>query len=195
MGLGSCIKHEVIPAPIPKVDLTCHFQGTINGTDVELTENVLGYYLNNSKAKILLPAPNLSSAVYYAEMLSTQTPVSVKVGIGSVMWDASTATEPTLALFNTFHTTNTTPVYSNAAAAGFEVTFKDGTGTAWTTSQSSTNFQDVTFSAITQESDSQGDYSKFTCNFNCYVYHTDPITLQLDSIRIQNAQFKGWFKR
>jgi hypothetical protein len=195
VGLSSCIEHEVIPAPVPMVDLSCHFQGTINGTDVELTENVLGYKCTTSKAKILLPPPSLSSAVYYSEILSAQTPISVKVGLGSVMWDMSTANDPTLALFNGFHLLNTTPVFSNGAAAGFEVTYKDLSGTSWVSKQNSTNFQDVTFSAITQESDTAGDYSKFTCNFDCYVYHTNPTTLVLDSLRIQAATFKGWFKR
>jgi hypothetical protein len=187
LGLNSCIEHEVIPAPVPMVDLSCHFQGTINGTDVELTENVLGYYCNTSKAKILLPPPSLSSAVYYSEILSAQTPISIKVGLGSVMWDMSTATDPTLALFNAFHTSNTTPVFSNGGATGFEVTYKDATGTSWVS--------DVTFSSISQESDTAGDYSKFTCTFDCYVYHTNPTTLVEDSINIQAATYKGWFKR
>jgi len=195
LGLNSCIEHEVIPAPVPMVDLTCHFQGTINGTDIELTENVVGYYCNTSKAKILLPPPSLSSAVYYSEILSAQTPISIKVGLGSVMWDMSAASDPTLALFNAFHTSNTTPVFSTGGASGFEVTYKDASGTAWVSKQNSTNFQDVTFSAISQESDTAGDYSKFTCTFDCYVYHTNPTTLVEDSINIQAATFKGWFKR
>lgn len=194
-GLNSCIEHEVIPAPVPMVDLSCHFQGTVNGTDIELTENVVGYYCNTSKAKILLPPPSLSSAVYYSEILSAQTPLSIKVGLGSVMWDMSTASDPTLALFNTFHNTTTTPTYSNSGATGFEVTYKDAMGTSWKSKETSTNFQDVTISDISQESDVDGDYSKFTCNFECYVYHTDPITLVEDSLKIQAAEFKGWFKR
>ncbi|MEY3238052.1 MAG: hypothetical protein RI883_2153, partial [Bacteroidota bacterium] len=43
-GLSSCIEHEVIPAPVPMVDLSCHFNGVVNGSNLELTENVLGYY-------------------------------------------------------------------------------------------------------------------------------------------------------
>jgi hypothetical protein len=195
VGLSSCIDHEVIPAPIPMVELDCHFQGTINGTNVEFTENVLGYYCNAEKAKILLPPPNYSSAVYYSEILSAQTPVSIKVGLGSVMWDASTTSDPTLTLFNNFHINNTLPVFSNSGTTGFEVTYRDGLGKTWVSDENSVNYQDVIFSNIVQESDSSGDYSKFVCDFDCYVYRINDVTLLLDSLRIQAAEFEGWFKR
>lgn len=195
LGLGSCIEHEIIPAPVPMVELNCHFIGSINSTNVELTENVLGYYCNTSQDKFILAPPAFSSVVYYSEMLSAQTPVSIKIGIGSAMWDASTTSDPTLTLFNSFHFNNPTPNYSNNGTSGFEVTYKDGVGNTWVSDENSVNFQDVSFSSIVQESDSTGDYSKFICDFECYVYRTDPITSNLDSVHIQAAEFQGWFKR
>lgn len=195
IGLGSCIEHEVIPAPVPMVELNCHFQGIINGTNVEFTENVLGYSCSAEKAKILLPTPAYSSAVYYSEISSTQSSVAVKVGLGSVMWDASTTSDPTLTLFNNFHMNTTLPVFSNSGTNGFEVTYTDGLGKEWVSEETSVNYQDVIFSNIIQESDSSGDYSKFVCNFDCYVYRTNDVTLLLDSLRIQAAEFEGWFKR
>ena len=194
-GVSSCIKHEVIPAPVPMVDLSCHFIGTVNGTTVELTENVLGYYCTTSKAKILLPSPSLSSASYFSQMLSSSTPVSAKIALGSVMWDAATAIDPDVAAFNAFHGSNLTPNFSTLGASGFEFSYRDGTGVTWTSKSNSVNFQDVTFSSIVQESDTSGDYSKFKCNFECYVYHTDAVTLVLDSIHVQGAQYEAWFKR
>lgn len=195
LGLNSCIEHEVIPAPEPSVDLFCEFTGTINGTNVALTQNVNGYYLNTSKAKILLPPPSLSSAVYYSEILSPSASTSIKVGLGSVTWDASTTNEPTLTLFNNFHLNTLTPAFSDNGTSGFEVTYRDGLGKTWVSHQNSVNFQDVTFSSILQETDATGDYSKFTCDFTCYVYRQDAVTLLWDSLPIQNAKFKGWFQR
>lgn len=195
LGLGSCIEHEVIPAPIPQVELFGEFTGVINGTNVNFTQNVLGYEVVNTKAKILLPTPSLSSAVYYSEILSSQTPVSIKIGLGSVQWDASTSTDPTLEMFNAFHLANTTPSFSDNGTTGFEVTYRDGLGKIWKSSETSLNFQDVTFSNIKQESDASGDYSKFTCDFECYVYRINDVTLDLDSLRIQSAKFKSWFQR
>lgn len=195
LGFTSCIEHEVIPAPVPMVDLNCHFQGNINSTNVEFTENVNGYMCAGEKAKILLPPPNYSSAIYYSEILSAQSPVSIKLAMGSIMWDASTTEDPTLSQFNEFFTNNTTPNFSDQALAGFEVTYKDGAGVSWVSKENSVNVQDVIFSNISQESDSTGDYSKFKCSFECYVYHTDGITLEEDSLRIHSALFEGWFKR
>jgi hypothetical protein len=195
LSVTSCIEHEVIPAPVPTVDKYCHFEGLINGISTEFTENVSGYYCSGTKAKYILPAPAFSSAVYYSEMLSPTYPVSIRIGLGSLQWDAALSAEPSLSTFNDFHMNNTTPAYSNSAANGFEVAYKDGSGLLWTSKQTSPNFQDVTLSAIKQGSDATGDYSRYVCTFNCYVYRQDPVTLAWDSIRIQNAELKGFFKR
>lgn len=191
----SCIEHEVIPAPVPMVDLSCHFIGTINGTQLELTENVNNYTGKATKNLNILPAPSVSSAAYNFEMLSTTQMSSIKIVLGSVLWDASVSAAPDLSAFNTFHSTNTSPSYSTAGNSGFEVSFKDASGLVWTSKQNSVNPQNVTFTGIIQESDTLGDYSKFTCNFNCYVYRQDAVTLLWDSVYIENGIFKGWFQR
>ncbi|MFN5910061.1 MAG: hypothetical protein ACK45H_01875 [Bacteroidota bacterium] len=195
MMVSSCVKHEIIPAPEAVVDLNCYFQGFINGTDVELTQNVNGYTCNPTKEKIIVPAPEYSSAIYYAEMSSATTPIFIKVGMGSVMWDAATVQDPTLTLFNNFFLNNLNPAYSDDATAGFEVQYRDNAGNIWLSHENSVNAQNVVFSNIKQESDAYGDYSAFTCAFNCYVYKQDQTTMAWDSIQIQNAVYKGWFKR
>ena len=195
LALTSCIEHEVIPAPTPTVDLKCSFDGVVNGTDVHLMQFIDGYDCTPTKAKYLLPAPQWSTAVYYSEISSAASPVSFKIGMGSVAWDASTTSDPTLALFNDFFTSNLTPNFSNVAVSGIEVSYRDAAGRTWVSHDNSVNAQNASFTGISQESDETGDYSKFTCNFNCYVYYQDPGTLLWDSIQIQNAAFKGWFKR
>lgn len=198
LSVSSCIDHEVIPPPSSNVNLSCHFEGKINNTDVSLNENVNGYYCDQTKAKLLLPPPQMSSAFYYAAMASNQTPVMVKIGMGNVLWDQSTTLDPTVAIFNNFFLTNLSPTYSNIGGAGFEVTYRDGNGVEWKSDALSPNPQNVAFSQVKQESDANGDYSKFVCDFNCYVYHldtTDPANPVLESLKFENATFKGWFKR
>ena len=192
---GSCMKHEIIPAPSKKVDLYCYFQGTINGTDIKWTQNVNGYTCYTSKTKIIVPSPDLSSAIYYAKMGSSSKTQFVKLGLGSVAWDAYAADVPTLTLFNDFYKIMVNPPYSDGALAGFEVTYRDAQGIEWVSHQNSVNFQSVAFSDIVQESDVDGDYSKFKCLFDCYVYYQNPVTTAWDSLPINNAQFTGWFKR
>ncbi len=204
LTLASCIKHEVIPAPVPMVDLYAHFIGDFTPSQggtatIELTENVLGYSNKSEKAKVILPPPSFSSAVYYSEMSSSQAATMIKVGLGSVLWDASSEADPGLSTFNSFFVANDQPNYSNGGASGFEVIYRDGYGAVWTSDEFSVNAQDVQFYDIQQESDSTGDYSLFRCNFNCYVYRTyyDAQLMMdvTDSVRIDNAVYSGWFKR
>lgn len=200
--LSSCIEHEVIPPPEPKVELYAHFYGEVNSAPVEFTENVLGYANNCTSAKYILPPPDFSEAVYFAEMSSNQIATSIKIGLGAATWDASLTAEPTLATFNGFHQMNMFPAYSDDALQGFEATYRDGTGREWKSSETSVNIQDVEFTGVVQESDNSGDYSKFICNFECWMYslHPDslalnPPVIQLDSIHMENAVYQGWFQR
>jgi len=198
----SCIEHEIIPAPTPEVDLDAHFIGDINGSDTEYTQNVLGYTNVSTKATFNFPPPAQSSAVYYSEILSTDVNPSIKVGLGSVLFDSGISTDPTLSLFTTFFDNNDLPAYSNDGTTGFEVTYTDQNNREWKSSDASVNPQNVQFTGIKQESDDSGDYSKFICNFDCYVYSVNPDSLALvppvahvDSFLIDNATYTGWFKR
>lgn len=200
--LSSCIEHEIIPSPTPTVDLTCHFYAEINGAQVELTQNVLGYYNFTSKVQILQPPGNLSSAVYLAQMMSPTVLTSAKIGMGSVNWDQATSSGPSVSAFDALFLANDQPDFSANGTDGFEFTYRDGTGREWVSSELSTNPQDAVFTGIVQESDAGGDYSKFICNFECYAYslHPDSLALlppvvHLDSISILNGEYQGWFER
>lgn len=192
--LTSCIEHEVIPAPVPQVELDAHFIGTVAGSTVEFTENV-NDYINSSSADLYISQQQVNStAVYFSTMSSPTLLRSVSVGLGSVFWDASNGeTRPTLPEFNNFYSSpsNQLPSYKDGGQGGFVVRYTDGNGTLYTSSQSSPNFQDVQFINVTQESGENGDFDLFTCKFNCYVYTASGT----DSIAIQNAEYKGWFKR
>jgi hypothetical protein len=193
--LVACNKHEVIPAPEPKAELKSHFIGTINGTEVEFTKNVNGYYGLANKSKIILPSPSSSSAVYYYDMKSDEAISSMKVGLGSVLWDASAASDPSVAMFNSFFNSNLSPSYSTDGANGFVVVYKDGNGSEWTSSEGSVNPQSVQFTNVSQESDNNGDYSKFSCTFSCFVYRSYGNPVVIDSLYIDNGQMTGWFQR
>lgn len=196
--LTGCPKHEVIPAPTPKIELSSHLEGTINGTTIELTQNVNGYFLDATKTKIVVPSPNPSQAVYYSEMKSSQSTVAIRVGMGSILWDASVATDPSVNQFNTFFTANTEPSYSDLAVNGFEVVYRDGSGKVWKSEESAPGT--VIFENIVQESDATGDYSKFKCTFSCVVHRQeqiDPLPQPITDfyLPLDNVVFEGWFKR
>jgi hypothetical protein len=191
--LAGCPKHEIIPAPTPKVELNAHFVGVINGSNTEITEGVGGFYLLANKSKIILPSPSLSSAVYNADFKTDQSLISLKISLGSIFWDASLASDPSLAQFNDFFdlTSSLSPDYTAGAAQGFEVIYRDGFGNIWTSNSSDPGT--VTFSDIVQESDATGDYSKFTCEFDCILYRT--VGVNTYTLAIEDAVYTGWFKR
>ena len=207
---SSCNKHEVIPAPEPKVDLLASFEGNIGGQFVQYTENVDGYY-GFSQLVAQSTGGNVD-AQYYFSMVSPSYTQSIKIGLGSLSWTTATGTTtPALSLFNPFFVNNDLPVYKNSALGGFEVQYKDVYNDLWVSKDTSTFVKDVAFdpASIIQESDKTGDYSKFKCDFNCTVYHTysvvditvapqtSPPTMRdsLASIKVENAIYRGWFKR
>jgi hypothetical protein len=207
--LAACIKHEVIPAPTPQVDLYAHFFGVINNTDTEWTENVLGYANSSTKVKIVLPPGSTSTAVYYSTISSTQYTPRISIGLGSINFDSGVAADPTLIQFNAFFPPNNLPNYSNGGSNGFEVVYTaNHTGLSGGTrewrSSSASSYADssVAFTGIKQESDETGDYSKFICTFDCMVYSLHPDSLLLlvpvlhvDSLIIKDAVYEGWFRR
>lgn len=197
LGFSSCIEHEIVPPPTNTVNLDCNFSGYISGTQVEFTQNVNSYLGNTSSETFIQPSPLPSRRVYMFEMTSPLNPVSVRLKLGALNWDVAANTEPSLTMFNDFNTnaSTTAPSYSNAAIAGFEVTYIDNTSRVWVSKENNPVPQSVAFTNIKQQSDGSGDYSFFDCNFSCYVYSVNPQTNLIDSLPIQNGKYHGWFKR
>ena len=207
---SSCNKHEVIPAPEPKVDLFSSFEGKIGGNFLQYTENVDGYY-GVSQLVAQATGGNVD-AQYYFSMISPSYSQSIKIGMGSLSWTTATGTTtPALSIFNPFFTANDLPPYKNSALGGFEVQYKDVYNDLWVSKDTSTFVKNVIFepTSIIQESDKTGDYSKFKCDFNCTIYHTysvidiavipqtSPPTMRdsLARIKVEDAIYRGWFKR
>ena len=204
LTFGSCIKHEVIPAPTSTVDLNCNFVGYVNGTQTELTQNVLGYNAFPGKDKYIYAAPIQSRMIYTSAIKSTYQSQAFKISLGSHLWDATVATEPTLTMFNDYHSTYSgvsvpfkdyaTLVNANPAVVGIQVEYTDNNGVVWKSKETDPG-QLSTFTIINQGSDNTGDYSIFECSFSCLVWTYD-VQLGTDiSIPIANAKFKGWFRR
>lgn len=204
--IHSCIKHEVIPAPEQKANLKAYFNGTIvtssNGnpvsSNVEYTENVNGYSGTANKSQVILPGGQASSVSYLFTIQSSQGNFisKIQIGLGSITWDQANSTGPTTTQFNSFFNTNTAPDYSDLAVDGFMVNYTDNSGNSWKSKETSPNSQSVNFTNVSQESDPNGDYSKYTCTFSCWVYKPSTINIgEEDSILIQNAQLIGWFQK
>jgi hypothetical protein len=193
-----CVKPEIIPAPTQKVDLTAYLKGDINGTNIKWVQNVNDYNCFPTITKTTVQGTGQSSrAVYYAEMKSESVKGSVRIGIGSVLWDYNLTENPTSKLFSDFMNQNTKPKFSANSRFGFEVQYKDKFGNIWL-SDSLSPGNSVQFIGVKQESDVNNDYSKFICRFNCTVYRSylnDKKDTIIEQIDIKNTEFKGWFTR
>lgn len=192
-----CIKPEIIPAPTQKVDLSSYFKGDINGTNIKWVQNIDDYDCYPTITKTTVQGTGQSSkAVYFAEMKSESVKGSIKIGLGSVLWNFDATENPTMKLFSEFMNLNTKPKYSKNASYGFEVQYKDKLGRIWL-SDSLTRGNSVQFIGVKQESDVDNDYSKFICRFNCKVYrkYIENLDTIRDSIEIKNAEFKGYYLR
>ncbi len=196
----ACVKHEVIPAPIDTVILKPYFTGKINQSSVEYTDDVDGFNGVTSQSEHIVTSPLKSKVIYYCDMTSNLINTSIKVGYGSLEWDAGAIEKPSLIEFNSFFTSILDPApifYGSYPDSGFEVEYKDAFGNTWNSDKASVNVQSVKFTKIENESDATGDYCKFTVEFSCYVYRPTIVlgVPERDSIPIDDAHFEGWFLR
>ncbi|MEJ6505159.1 MAG: hypothetical protein QNK70_02800 [Crocinitomicaceae bacterium] len=194
--MSSCIDHEVIPAPVNTVDLNSAFIGFVNGTQVEFTQNVLGYGAQSVNTEDINPAPAPSKMTYGTKIKSIYNPQAIRLKFGTLDWDVSQNNYPTVSMFNDWlNTESNTPVlFSDQGLDGIEIEYIDNNGISWVTRQSDPG-QSGTFTINAQESDNTGDYSLFECTFNCLVWRINPQTNLDESVNIQNGKITSWFRK
>lgn len=194
--LSSCIEHEVIPAPVNTVDLNAAFIGFVNGTQVEFTQNVLGYGAESLNAEDINPAPTPSHMTYGTKIKSIYQNQAIRLKFGTLDWDVSQNSYPTVSMFNDWLNTwaNTPVSFSDQGLSGMEIEYIDINGVSWFSRQSDPG-QDGTFIILGQESDNTGDYSLFECRFNCLVWRINPQTNLDESLNIQNGKITSWFRK
>jgi hypothetical protein len=202
LTFSSCIKHEIIPAPVNTVDLNATLNSYVNGTQVEFTQNVNGYKGTAGKDVYIYASPVLSKVIYSSTISSPYSSQSLKISFGALDWDASANSDPTLTMFNDYHSSNSQTTISfkdystlvNTNSDGIQVEYTDKNGVVWKSKESDPN-QSATFTVLKQASDNTGDYSLFEYSFSCKVWTYD-VQLQQDiSIDINNAVMRAWFKK
>ena len=193
---SSCIEHEVIPAPETTVDLNAAFIGFVNGTQVEFTQNVNGYGAVAVNAEDINPSPTPSHMTYGSKIKSIYNDQAIRVKFGTLDWDVSQNSYPTVSMFNDWlNTWSNTPVsFSDQGLSGIEIEYTDNLGVSWVSRESDLG-QTGTFVIKKQESDNTGDYSLFECTFSCLVWRINPQTNLDESLNIANGKITSWFKK
>lgn len=197
----SCNKREIIPAPEPKVELKNHFFGKVQGSPVELTQNVNGFK-GSSGVDLVINASALDSAVYHSVFSSTSSMQSISIGHGSLIFDWEATQKPSMSIFESFFLplVNQQLPYASNGLTGFSVKYTDGSGRVWKSNNNGSYInENASYSTMSMGSDSSGDYAKFRLGFDTYVYRTylDPVTSTnvTDSILITDAVYTGWYRR
>ena len=203
LSASSCIEHEVIPPPTNTLDLNASFVGYVNGTQVEFTQNVLNYKGYSDNFTSIYASPLLSKMLFISEMKSPTDQRAIRMTFGSLDWDASANSTPTLTMFNDFHTNNSginLPFQDWASLIdvanttdGVQVEYTDQTGLVWISRESDPG-QVANFTIIDQATDKTGDYSLFEVTFSCKVWRYNVQTQLDESLNIANGKLRGWFK-
>jgi hypothetical protein len=195
---SACIEHEVIPPPVNTVDLNCAFVGFINGTQVEFTQNVNGYESLSINAEDINPSPTPSHMTYGSKIRTNKVNYSqaIRVNFGTLDWDVSQNSYPTVSMFNDWLNTwaNTPVSFSDQGFSGIEIEYTDNNDDKWVSRESDPG-QTATFEIKKQESDNTGDYSLFECTFSCLVWRINPQTNLDESVNIENGKITSWFKK
>ncbi len=192
-SITSCIEHEVIPPPKVKVDLDCSFVGTLQGSNYTLVAGVGGFFCDATRAKEILPNPQPSNARYYAAIRSNEQMDFFQVKMGSVLFNAEAGPDPSVEQFGEFFAENPTPEFKKEAHNGVEIVYRDSQGNVFFSKEDDNTFQSFFLTSVSQESDEEGDYLKFTANFTCNLYD-DPDNPS-DTVKVEDGIYIGYFER
>jgi hypothetical protein len=188
--LFSCIKHEVIPPPLPQVDLSASFVADTNGVQIGYVKGVNGFYVQATNYREILSSPQPSNIKYFSAIQSTNLTDMFKVSIGRDLWDAANGPFPPVSQFKVFFESMTNVAFSDDADAGVVLEWRDSNNQLWKTSQSSANPQSFVFTSRVQESDEEGDYVRFTAIFSATFYSPD----MSQTRTLTNGQYTGYFE-
>lgn len=198
----SCVKPEIVPTPTQTAELTQHFIGTVNGTQVEWTKNVNGYKNITSSEFVMDSTTNQLFWKYYAGMGSETDPQTVKIGIGSLEHDPNVSADPSIETFKNFVAKfgdpNTAPDFSDNAEDGFQVVYVDASGSVQKSEAADPGT--YRFTNLKYKEDQNGEYMTFVCEFSAAVYDKryDDVTMTDTIFKksvIQGAKFTGFFRR
>lgn len=191
-SLFSCIKHVVIPPPLPIVQLDASFRADTNGIMIVYSKGVNGFDMKATNFREINTPPQLSSIKYFCTMESVNVVEYFKVSLGRDTWNSSSGNFPPVNQFKVYFESLATLniPFSDNADTGVIMEWRDANNKIWKTSQDSPLPQFFKLLSVSQESDEFGDYLKFTAEFAATFYSPDG----LESKYLNNGLFVGYFQ-
>ena len=171
LGLNSCTDHEVIPPPLPLVDLNCDCEATINDSVVKYQDSCYYESVKN------IVTGGVSTARYRTRLEEIDIPGGLELEARTLSWTDDGTNNPTLEEWRSFFTDNTSPNFSdNVGHSGVVVRWTDPNGNIWESDTSVVGaicIQSFTYNILVNEKDVTGDYMQFDATFDCMLKNSD----------------------
>ncbi|MFT5819611.1 MAG: hypothetical protein ACI8ZM_000836 [Crocinitomix sp.] len=190
-ALSSCTDHEVIPPPVPLVDLNCECEADIGDSTATVTYTDSCYYQSFKS----IVTEGVSNARYMTSVEDEDVPGGLEIEIRSINWTDDGTNNPSLEEWKTFLNDNANPNYSdNAGHMGVAVRWIDPNGQTWASdTTASICLESFVFNTLIQESDTTGKYMQFDATFNCTLLNSSYGTP--DSLKcLENGHVRSAFK-
>lgn len=171
IGLGSCVKHEVIPAPtppVPVVTFECSFNGQIDGTSKSFISGQGGFTCTHLK-KVETATGEPTTGKWDNEIQHSSSQELLQLRHGKMTW-ANTMALPLTTDWKAFYQGDQTPGIAEDGDGGVQLTYIDNTGTSFSTQDTSTYNNSIVYTFMEADSASNGLFLKFTASVNCKVY-------------------------
>ncbi len=188
-GFNSCTDHEIIPPPVPLVDLNCECTALINDSAVTYMDSC-----DYSSEKVIVSG-STSNARYKSRIWTEGVPGGLEIEIRSLNWADDGTNNPSLDAWKAFFLANEVPGYSGGVGHnGMYVEWTDLNGNIWKSDTSSSICaKTFVFNSLIQESDTTGKYMQFDATFDCKLLNSDYGVI--DSVKcLENAHLRSAFK-
>lgn len=190
--LTACTDHEVIPPPVPIVDLDCMCEGTITNQfgDTSFTYNDTCTFSSTKT----INTGSFSHAEYNTQMWNAAMNGGFELEMRSLYWNDDGSNNPTSTDWQAYFNGNLSPVYAPAATAdGIILRWTDPNGLVWTSDTGSVCLSNFTYNLFTYDSDTTGEYMQFDAVAHGHLVNDD-ITMD-STICFSNLHMKSAFRR
>lgn len=190
----SCTDHEVIPPPVPLVDLECLCEGSIQqmgGTDSSITYNDTCTF-SSSKT---INTGSLSQAEYQTQIRNAIGATDYwEVEMRSIYWNDDGSNNPSSTDWQAYFNGNMSPNYAPSTTQdGIVLRYHDVHGRTWTSDTNQVCLQNVTYNLFSYDSDTTGEYMEFDLVMNGTMKNSD---ITPDSTRcFSNIHIKSAYRR
>ena len=169
---ASCTDHEVIPPPVPLVDLECLCEGTIQTMtgDSSFTYNDTCTYSSTKTINTV----SQSEAQYLTQIMNGGMNQGWEIEMRSLYWTDDGSNSPSSTDWQAYFNGNMNPSYAaNVNSDGVVVRWTDPNGKTWVSDTGTVCISDFTYNLFTYDSDTTGEYMKFDAVFSGRVLNSD----------------------